>query len=226
MHACENSSLGYEYPYRVFCKRYHIARSKFIRVLVGTTAKDFYPCAQRESAKFIVHFHGHFTPLHGLEYVIEAAHILHEHRDVHFQIIGGGLGERAIKDRVAYLDLHNIEFMNSAPFDVLNKYINKASVCLGIFGDTTKARMVIPNKVFEALACGKPVITQNSDAIAELLVDQESVLLCEGGNAQDLAEKILLLKEKQTLQKKIAANGYHIFMQKLQPHMIVGDIIG
>lgn len=205
-----------------FVKRYHISANKFIRIFVGTTPKDFYQLPQKEDTKFIVHFHGHFTPLHGVEYIIEAANILGNNKDIQFRIIGDGIGESIFIEKSLH---HNVEFIRSVTLPILNKYINDAGICLGIFGGTVKSGMVIPNKIYEALACKKPVITQESKAITELLVDKENVVLCRSTDARDLAEKILALKEDADLREEIALNGYNIFVQKLQPCILVSEIV-
>ena len=64
-------------------------------------------------------------------------------------------------------------------------------VCLGIFGDTGKANRVIPNKAFQILLSGKPLITRDSAAIRELIgPDHNGVLLVPPANPQALADAV------------------------------------
>jgi glycosyltransferase involved in cell wall biosynthesis len=49
---------------------------------------------------------------------------------------------------------------------------------------------VIPNKVFQALACGTPVVTADTPATRELLRDGESALLVPPGDPAALVDAI------------------------------------
>jgi glycosyltransferase involved in cell wall biosynthesis len=76
-------------------------------------------------------------------------------------------------------------------YDALIGYLHEADVCLGIFGTSDKAASVIPNKVFQILAAGKPLITRDSPAIRELVEHSPpSVTLIPAGNPARLAEAI------------------------------------
>ena len=86
--------------------------------------------------------------------------------------------------------------------------MREADVCLGIFGTTPKAARVIPYKVFAAMALGRPVITRDSPAIRELLVDGESALLCPAGDGQALAAALERLRTDASLRERIGRNGY------------------
>jgi len=119
-----------------------------------------------------------------------------------------------------------VVFTDWVPNQELPRRIAEADVCLGIFGTTDKARRVVPNKVYEALAMAKPVITGDSPAAREVLVGGENALLCEMGNARALAQAILLLKRDRALRERIAQGGYASFRQKFSPKAIGAMVKG
>ena len=104
-------------------------------------------------------------------------------------------------------------------------YIQKSSIVLGVFGVTSKTAMVIPNKIYEALACGKPVITADTPAAAELLKDTQSALLVPPGDPEALARAIMTLRSDDVLRDRIAEKGHEIFLAEATPKVIVGNIL-
>jgi len=64
----------------------------------------------------------------------------------------------------------------------------RAGCALGIFGTGAKAARVIPNKVFQALACARPVVTADTPAARELLTHEIDALLVPPGDGSALAE--------------------------------------
>jgi glycosyltransferase involved in cell wall biosynthesis len=72
---------------------------------------------------------------------------------------------------------------------------------------TAKARRVIPNKAFQALACRAPLITADTPAARELLVHDESALLVPPGDPAALADAIRRLAADPELARRIAAGG-------------------
>jgi glycosyltransferase involved in cell wall biosynthesis len=208
-----------------FIKEFGIPKSKFTRVLVGADNKTI-PATPRTPSRrnFTVHFHGYYIPLQGIEYIIQAAKLL-EKEAITFNIVGRGQTYTETVNLVKKLSLTNINFIGMVPFAELAQYMANADICLGIFGTNEKAGRVIPNKVYEALAARRAIITRRSDAVCEILTDRENVLLCNMGDARDLAEKILLLKNNPDLLNLIADEGYKFFMQNFTPQKVVRDLV-
>jgi glycosyltransferase involved in cell wall biosynthesis len=201
-------------------KEFGISTNKLKKVLVGADNKIFYPRSPKGSdSMFKVIFCGHFIPLHGLEYIIKAAKILENHKDISFEIIGDGQEKDKIIRLKESLALRNVYFEgNTSLFDLAQK-ISEADVCLGIFGNTNKTKRVIPNKVYEYVAMKKPVITADTPAIRELFSDSE-MFLVEISNPQKIAEAILLAKANMENSQLLADRAYNKFISMALPEKI------
>lgn len=119
---------------------------------------------------FEILFYGQCIPLHGIETIVRAAELTErERKPFHWTIIGTGQEAAFIDALIKKLDLNSIGRIPSVPYHDLPSRLNRADICLGIFGTTAKATRVIPNKVFQILMAGKPLITADTPAIRELI---------------------------------------------------------
>ncbi|MBU2472893.1 MAG: glycosyltransferase [Patescibacteria group bacterium] len=204
-----------------FIKTFNIKSSKFNRIFIGADDATFYPrIVEKDRDKFIVHFHGTYIPLQGVKYIIEAANILKD-ENIFFRLIGNGQEYKNIKEKIEYFNLQDrIELVDLIPVEEVSEYIAQSDICLGIFGDTIKAKRVIPNKLYECIAMRKPVITANTLAMMEAFRDNQELAFCQIANAQSLANKILELKNNQELREKLARQGYDLYKKKFCPSVL------
>lgn len=144
-------------------------------------------------------FVGKLVPLHGLETILAAAELLPE---VPFRIVGDGQQAPLLQDRPA-----NVAHVAWIPFEDLPEAYRGAGCALGVFGTSEKAARVIPNKVFQALACERPVITADTPAARELLTDGVDALLVPAGDPQALAEAIGRVASDDGLAASLAGAG-------------------
>lgn len=179
-------------------KDFGISDNKFVRIFLGADTDVFYSKSKDEwkpkGSKFKVGFYGHFIPLQGVEYIVRSAKLLEDHEDIVFEIIGDGQEKQRILDLVNELDVKNINFVGNVSLSEVAKIMSGCDVCLGIFGDTNKTKRVIPNKVYECIALGKPVVTADTPAIRELF-DENDLFLTEISSPESIAKTILYIKE-------------------------------
>ena len=123
------------------------------------------------------------------------------------------------------MNIHNISFIAPVPYGELPVLMAQADVCLGIFGDSPKTDLVIPNKVYEAIAMGKAIITADTPAIRELLNDKENVLFCRKADARDLADKIRLLKNSPDIGDIIGKGARKLFQEKLTENILTAELL-
>lgn len=206
-----------------FVREFGLPKDKFTRVFVGSDSGIFRPMPDPEGP-FHVHFHGNFIPLQGTSTIMEAARIL-EPEGITFQIIGRGQTHERDVSFVERHGMKNIEFFDSVPYGQLPAMMARAHVCLGIFGNSPKTDLVIPNKIFEAIACAKPVITAETPAVKELFIDKKTILMCRKADSVDLADKIRLLRDDKTFRESLASSGHAIFEEKLKEKDLAGELL-
>lgn len=111
-----------------------------------------------------IFFYGSFISLQGTETIIGAAIQVPEARWV---LLGNGPHRKICQ--LKSKGHGHIRFEDPLPYEKLPERIGKADILLGIFGSSPKAGRVIPNKVYQTLACGRPLVTRQSPAYPDSL---------------------------------------------------------
>lgn len=179
---------------RYFSHKFSVPSTKIRRVFVGAETCTFghdRPKRPPGSAQApVVLFYGQFIPLHGIPTVVEAAKLT-ESEDIRWIIVGNGQEAPKVRALLEQLHPNNLEWVPWIPYSELGEALSNADICLGIFGDTDKAARVIPNKVFQILMSGRPLITRDSPAIRELVSkDDEGVWLIPPASPTILADTV------------------------------------
>jgi len=150
-------------------------------------------------------FVGKLIPLHGLETILAAARLAPELR---FRVVGSGQLGPLLDQRPP-----NVEHVEWVDYELLPGELHHASCALGIFGTSAKAARVIPNKAFQALACGTPLVTADTPAARELLRDGESALLVPPGDPDALAAALRRLADDDELMRRLSIGGLAAYRQ-------------
>jgi len=165
---------------------------------VGAEERVFRPGWQRPD-EFTALFVGKLIPLHGVETILDAARLAPELR---FRIVGSGQLDTLLPGRPP-----NVEHVSWVEYERLPDELHRASCALGIFGTSAKAARVIPNKAFQALACGTPLVTADTPAARELLRNEESALLVPPGDPAALAEALQRIAGDPALAEALSTGG-------------------
>ncbi len=182
-----------------------LPRSRVAVCFVGAEERLFAP-GWRRQGRFTCLFVGKLIPLHGLETILAAARIAPE---LAFRVVGSGQLEGLLDDRP-----ENVEWTPWVPYELLPAELHRAGCALGVFGVTAKAARVIPNKAFQALACGTPLVTADTPAARELLADGESALLVPPGDPGALAAALRRLMADPVLAQRLSEGGLEVYRER------------
>jgi glycosyltransferase involved in cell wall biosynthesis len=204
-----------------FARQYHTSPKHFRTVLIGADDRFFYPMPEiQESEPLTVIYYGGYIPNHGVETIIEAARLLQSEAGLRFEMIGEGPTRPETEALVHKYNLQNITFIDWLERDLLAKHIARAGIVLGAFSLSEQLSLTNNNKVYEAFAMRKAVITARTPALPELVERSEALLLVERADPQQLAQAILMLTNNPDLRTRLGGNGRKLFEEHFNPTVI------
>jgi glycosyltransferase involved in cell wall biosynthesis len=143
--------------------------------------------------RFVVMYSGLFGIKHSLEVLLEAARLLKEHKDIVFFLLGNGARKDALVQQAKEQGLENVIFADERVVGDVPSLIARADVCFAAVRPEPYPKKVISVKVFEYLACEKPVVGALSGESARILEESEGGIVVPPGDARATADAILSL---------------------------------
>lgn len=183
------------------------------------------PARSRNDGTLRVLFYGTFIPLQGVETILRAAREVS--RDpIAFRLIGRGQEYPKASAWASREELRNVEWVPWVDYERLPQAIAEADVCLGIFGKTPKAGRVIPNKVFQALAMGKPVVTGDYPVVRRYLRDRHDCMLVSPGDGVQLADVLRLLAQRSDFRRRLGQHGRETYLACFSTKAVTDALVG
>ena len=200
---------------------------KKLRVLpIGADNKGYaYSPYKNMDKKINVVYYGLYSPIHGVEYIIEAARILREDKDINFTFIGNGNTFEANYKRAKDLKLPNVVFYHNTPENEHLKIMQTADIFLGFLQKHPTVDRVIPNKVYQGLALGRVVLTADSPVARSIFTHKKNMYLVKPADPKELVKSIIELKDSPKLRSEIAMNGYKLYQEKFTPKAVGKQLV-
>lgn len=200
-----------------------LTRKKYVSIPVGTDESVFVPRPKHSAdGHFKVFYYGNMVPLHGLQFVLDAALLLKNEKKIQFLIVGGNRYTHtqayAAKDQGA-----QIEYRPWLAFDKLPTAIAQSDLCIGgPFGNTLQAQLVTTGKTYQFLASQVPVLigeTKNNQE-ATGFVDKQNCLIVPQGNAEAIAKAVQWAADHPKQLHDIGARGRGLYEARYSTKVI------
>lgn len=166
-----------------------VPREKMCPLFTGTDEKVFKPVADEGESDgiFRVLYHGAYLPLHGTETIVEAARLT-QHLPIRWDFLGWGAYKAQTEKKAE--GLSNVRFLDKVPYEQVAKVICSHDIVMGVFGTTAKAARVIGNKVYEAMACARPVINEFCTGYPPSAKECKAIKFIPAGDANALVAAV------------------------------------
>ena len=156
--------------------------------------------------KFVVGYIGTHGMAHNLDFILDCAKEVSQ-ADIIFLLIGDGAMKNRLERRRAHENIINVRMLEAIPRDVVHQYISIIDLALIPLKKSETFQSVLPSKIFENAAMGKPILLGVEGEAQEMVSSYEAGLCFEPENKEDFIAKLELLYSDKELYQKLTVGG-------------------
>ena len=172
--------------------------------------------------KFVVLYAGAHGMSNDLEVVLDAAALLVDRNDIQLVLLGDGKEKPALMARAQKKDLTNVTFLPSVPKTEMVSALAGADACLAILKPLEEYKTTYPNKVFDYMAAGRPVVLAIDGVIREVVEAAGCGIFAAPGSADEVANAIRQLAADKKESRIMGLQGRD-YLQKNFSRAAIGE---
>jgi glycosyltransferase involved in cell wall biosynthesis len=174
--------------------------------------------------KFVVLYAGAHGMSNDLGMLLEAARLLRG-TDVQVVLVGDGKEKPGLQARAGELGLSNVSFLASVPKRDMPAVLAGADACIAILKPLEAYQTTYPNKVFDYMAAGRPVLLAIDGVIREVVEAAGCGIFARPGDAVALAAGIRTLASDRESARRMGASGRYYLEQNFSRERIAGQLL-
>ena len=160
--------------------------------------------------KFIVGYAGTLGIANALDSFIRAANELRVYSEIAFVLVGNGKLKQRLQQQVNELGLTNVYFVDAIPKRQVQSLLKVFNVCyIGLTKDPLFRFGVSPNKLFDYLYAGKPILYAIDSGRYTPVTDSESGIQIEPENVEHIVDGVLRLYNMSPEERAIMGRNGH-----------------
>lgn len=168
-----------------------------------------------------IFYAGYLDKSRGLEEVIEAVSKLD---NINLTVAGTGPGRDIIERNLAKLD--NFRYLGQVPYkEVITSSLN-ADIFFAFYDPGLPSnKYASPNKLFEAMMCGKPIIVNDGTTASKIVTEEQCGLVVPYGDVEAIREAVVKLQDDADLRCKLGQNGRKAYEAHYSWEIMKGRLI-
>jgi len=159
----------------------------------------------------------------GLELLVDAAESLPSSTRLDMILMGDGPRKTTVVDRVKRRQIGRVRFLGPRPHSEMPAILSAADVLIVPLLRYIPA--AVPSKVYEAMACGRPVVLVAEGEAARIVLDHDAGMVVAPGDVAGLAHALQTLSSNAALRSRFGANGRAAAVRFFDRSYIAGEFI-
>ncbi len=166
------------------------------------------PAAVPEAdGKFVVSYLGTLGMAHSVSTLLETATLLRSRKDIHFLVAGNGAERESLARLHRERGLANVTLLGQQPWESVPSYLALSGAAVVHLKRSPLFENVLPSKMFEIMAAGRPVILGVRGEAERLLNEARAGLVCEPESPAALCQAVTRLAGDPDLRRRLGENG-------------------
>ena len=157
--------------------------------------------------KFVALYAGAHGMSNDLGVVLEAASRLADHPEIAIVLLGDGKDKPALMAQAEEMGLENVWFIPPLPKSGMGEALAAADACIAILKPVPLYATVYPNKVFDYMAAGRPVILAIDGVIREVVENAGAGIFTSPGDPLALSQAISSLAAGREQGREMGLRG-------------------
>ncbi len=177
------------------------------------------------AGKKIVLYAGAHGISNDLEIILKAAEKIRDRKDITFVFVGDGKEKSNLINQAEEMQLDNVTFLPPVTKNEMADVFAAATVCLAILKPLEWYKTTYPNKVFDAMAAGKPVILCIDGVIRQLVEEAHAGVFVNPGDPEALADAVVKLLDDPIQCEQMGKNGKATIEQNYSRKRIADSLL-
>jgi lipopolysaccharide/colanic/teichoic acid biosynthesis glycosyltransferase/glycosyltransferase involved in cell wall biosynthesis len=159
--------------------------------------------------RFVVTYAGALGQANDIPTLLEAAARLNREsdKDVHFLLVGGGKEKENLRRQVRERQLTNVTIADPLPKADVPALLAASDACVAILRDIPMFRTTYPNKVFDYMAAGRPIVLAIDGVIRDVVERSQGGIFVPPGDAEALAGAVRFMRDHRPQAEEMGRRG-------------------
>lgn len=176
------------------------------------------------NGKYVVLYAGAHGLSNDLGIVLQAAERLRELEHIQIVLLGDGKDKPDLIKQAAAMGLQNVLFLPPVPKTEIRQALAAADACIAILKPIELYRTTYPNKVFDYMAAGRPVVLAINGVIRELVEGAGAGLAVPPGDPEALAAAIRALAADPERGRAMGRRGRRLIEERFSRSILAAKL--
>lgn len=178
----------------------------------------------QENTFKVIHF-GALGYANGAHTILEGIKELKDKEKFEFIFLGGGAQEENLMRLTTDYKLNNVKFLGRQPMDITSEIVNMCDVSIVSFLDIPILYTNSPNKFFDSLSAGKPIIVNSAGWTKDIVENYNCGYFVSPNNPELFAERITYMYNHKEELVKMGYNSRILAETKYDKSILCAEYV-